>query len=292
MGCAAVDDILYVTKYPNADRKVPVLQRRREVGGLTARALLAASALGAKCAYAAILGYDDLSEFVLSELSSAGVEIETVRKESEASAMHTVAIVSEAESTRNTFFDDRRWQQVQSDWPPVAVIGSARVLLLDNYIGVAAAIRAASIARDAAIPVVADLEVQDARFFELFDMVDHPIISQPFAEKLTGQADPAVALEKLWTPERVFLAITAGQDGCWYRCGNDPQTYHQPAFRVTAADTTGCGDVFHGAYAAALAGKRPARERIQIASAAAALKAQGIVPAMEAVNRMMEHSQA
>ena len=49
---------------------------------------------------------------------------------------------------------------------------------------------------------------------------------------------------------------------------------HQPAFKIKAIDTTGCGDVFHGAYAAALARGMSAPERIRFASAAAALKAE------------------
>ena len=48
---------------------------------------------------------------------------------------------------------------------------------------------------------------------------------------------------------------------------------HEPAFEVNAIDTTGCGDVFHGAYAAALSRGLATRDRIRFASAAAALKA-------------------
>jgi sugar/nucleoside kinase (ribokinase family) len=44
---------------------------------------------------------------------------------------------------------------------------------------------------------------------------------------------------------------------------------------VTVVDTTGCGDVFHGAYAAGLSRGLALPERIRFASAAAALKARG-----------------
>ncbi len=49
--------------------------------------------------------------------------------------------------------------------------------------------------------------------------------------------------------------------------------YHQPAFRVTVADTNGCGDVFHGAYAAALSEGMGMADRVRMAAAVAALKA-------------------
>ncbi len=48
---------------------------------------------------------------------------------------------------------------------------------------------------------------------------------------------------------------------------------HQPAFPVEVVDTTGCGDVFHGAYASALAEGLDLPVRVRLAAAAAALKA-------------------
>jgi len=58
-------------------------------------------------------------------------------------------------------------------------------------------------------------------------------------------------------------------------------------------DTTGCGDVFHGAYAASLARRLPLGERLRFASAAAALKAtrpggQAGIPDLQAVARFLE----
>ena len=50
-------------------------------------------------------------------------------------------------------------------------------------------------------------------------------------------------------------------------------SYHQPSFTVKEVDTNGCGDVFHGVYAAGLVKGMPAAERIRFASAVAACKA-------------------
>jgi sugar/nucleoside kinase (ribokinase family) len=68
--------------------------------------------------------------------------------------------------------------------------------------------------------------------------------------------------------------ITWGVQGCWYIGADEPQAVrHQPAFPVQVMDTTGCGDVFHGVYAAGLAQGMALPERVRWASAAAALKA-------------------
>ena len=127
------------------------------------------------------------------------------------------------------------------------------MLFVDHY-GVEGMIRAARIARDAGIPVVADLESAESPLLpELLRLVDHLVLSRDFAFQVTGETDPALAARALWAPGRRAAVVTCGSDGCWY--GSDEAAGpadHQPAFAVEAVDTTGCGDVFHGAYAAAL----------------------------------------
>jgi len=68
LGCATVDDLLFVDAYPPADGKTPVRGRQRQGGGLTATALVAAARLGARCHYAGTLGEDELSQFVEGRL--------------------------------------------------------------------------------------------------------------------------------------------------------------------------------------------------------------------------------
>ena len=74
--------------------------------------------------------------------------------------------------------------------------------------------------------------------------------------------------------------VTGGAAGCWsVSAGEGLKACHHPAFVVKATDTTGCGDVFHGAYAASLARGEPLEQRIRFASATAAVKArQSAIP--------------
>ena len=73
-------------------------------------------------------------------------------------------------------------------------------------------------------------------------------------------------------PNRACCAVTAGAQGCWYS-EHGGRVRHFPAFRVPVVDTTGCGDVFHGAYAASIARGDGIDRAIQVATATAGLKA-------------------
>ncbi len=274
IGCIAVDDLLYVEAYPAPDAKVRVRQRERQCGGLTATALVAASRLGARCAFAGVLGDDEDSRFVLDALAREGVDVEPRVRRSSARPIRSTVVVDETHHTRTIFYDLAGTVGADTASPSADVLRSARVLLIDHY-GVEGMTRAARIAREAGIAVVADFEHHEwPGFADLLALVDHLIVARPFAERLTGAASPQEAVARLWGSGRHLVAVTCGGDGCWYRdAALLDVVKHQPAFVVPVRDTTGCGDVFHGAYAAALACGMEADERIRFASAAAALKA-------------------
>jgi len=273
LGCAAVDDILYVPAYPPADGKVEVRARERHCGGLCATALVAAARLGAKCAFAGALGDDDGSRFVLDTFRRESVDTRHAVRRRAAGPVRSVIVVDERRRTRNIFYHLPDALGADAKLPAKNVILRTRVLVVDRF-GIPGMIRASRIARAAGIPVVADFEsFRLSRFRELLALVDHLIVSENFAHLFTGACTPAAAAEKLWRKDRAVVVITCGARGCWFFDSSTSKPQHVPTFRVRAVDTTGCGDVFHGAYAAGLARDLPLVERLRLASATAALKA-------------------
>jgi sulfofructose kinase len=297
LGCTAVDELLYVAAYPPADSKEQVLRRARQCGGVTAMALVAAARLGARSAFAGVLGDDEDSRFVLDKLTRAGVDVSHRLVCEGTRPIRAVIVVDEQRRTRTIFYDLAGACGADSSQPAAPVIQSACVLLVDHF-GVEGMTRAARIARAAGIPVVGDFESDEGPgFAELLKLVDHLIIPRGLAARLTGENEPAAAVDALWRQSRQLVAVTSGVEGLWYRGATDQgPPRHQPAFRVPEVDTTGCGDVFHGAYAAALAWGWKLQERLRFASAAAALKATrsggpDACPTREAVERFLsEHT--
>jgi sulfofructose kinase len=291
LGAVAVDDVICVEGYPPPDTKAQVIGRQRRFGGLTGIALVTAARLGARCAYAGTLGRDELSCFALESLKREKIDVSRVKRTASARPIHSNIVVDQRLGTRNIFFDldDVVGASIHV---PAALIRSCRVLFID-HVGVPGMIRAARLARRAGIPVVADFEVEhDPQFRQLLTLANHLILSQGFARRITGKNSAESAIRALAGPSHDVVVVTCGQEGGWYLARGWKSPKHWDAFKVNAVDTTGCGDVFHGAYAFGLARNLPLEERLELASAAAALKASreagpAGIPSLQMVRRFL-----
>ena len=295
LGVLAVDELLYVEHYPPPDSKTPVRHRERQAGGLTGTALVAAARLGAKCAYAGMLGRDELSQFVAESFRREGVDLTHVVWRDDAQPVHSFIIVDTSAHTRNIFFLRGAKTGAAPDAPPEEVIRHTRVLFADHH-GLPGMIRAARIASAAGIPIVTDIErVGGEGFEQLMELTTHLIVSRDFAEQFCAGAPVEQTVRRIRRHPAQTVVITCGAEGCWYLGEEIEEPVHQPAYPVPVVDTTGCGDVFHGAYAAALARGLPLAERIRVATATAALKAmhyggQAGIPDWAAVMQFLHRS--
>ena len=294
LGCTAVDEVICVPSFPAVDRKVQVERSFRRSGGLTGAALVTAARLGARCAYAGRLGTDEASQYIAEDFRREGVEVSHAPRSPKACVVHSTIIVGTATGSRNIFFEIKGRLGAHDSLPVAQIIRAARVLFIDHY-GMKGNFRAARIARSAGVGIVADFEGDEVPLFQdVLDLVDHLILSEGFALRITRESTSARAALALWRADRAAVIVTCGAEGCWSvsaSCGH--KAVHYPAFRVRAADTTGCGDVFHGAYAASLARGDALPSRIRFAAAAAALKAAGrVIPRLHAVNRFLRAATA
>jgi sulfofructose kinase len=126
------------------------------------------------------------------------------------------------------------------------------------------------LARDAGVPGVIDAEAPVALAAEALRLASHVAFSAQGLRDFTGSDDLAEGLARAEAAGLAWVAVTDGAAGVlWLEAG---RPRHLPAFSVAVADTLGAGDVWHGAFALALAEGRDAPAAIRFASAAAALK--------------------
>ncbi len=275
LGIVAVDDLFTVENFPEADSKNKATGVTRQGGGLTGTALVAASRLGAKCAYGGILGQDELSNWTFDELEQERIDCSLAIRSADVKPYHAVILVDTTHHTRAIIFSDEGVQPRPIDTVDEDFVSGAKVVLLDQ-LGIDVMLKTALIAKKLGILTIADIEREDhPKTRELLSQIDHLILSTSFCGKLTGKDDPVEQVKALHSgSDRACSAVTVGTKGCWYITKDKPDTVqHQPAYRVQTVDTTGCGDVFHGAYAAGLAWVWSVSYCMKFASATAALKA-------------------
>ena len=153
-------------------------------------------------------------------------------------------------------------------------IGEADVVLVDCRwpTGALHALRSAD-ARD--LPSVVDVDrAIDAdpgtETGAIMDLATHLVFSRPALTETMHDDDLVDALRRAAERTNRWVAVTDGENGVtWLEHG---RLRHQPAFHVDTLDTLGAGDVFHGAFALALAEGRREWDAVRFASAAAALK--------------------
>jgi sugar/nucleoside kinase (ribokinase family) len=268
VGCVSIDDLLYVDASPTDD-KGRIQASERQPGGNIATALVAASGLGASVAFAGRLSDREDGAVVRADLAAHGVDLEFALPDPQARPIRATVVVFQQGDRFIAYDDATTIGLLPGD--DVTPLLQARTVLLDTY---ALAPTMTALGSDVnRVLVVADVEaeVESASLRQ----VQHLVLPMAFARQLTGETEPDAIVTALWNDHRATVVVTDGADGMWFRDAARAECQYQPSFEVPVVDTTGCGDVFHGAYAVALARGLDALERLRFAAAAGAICATG-----------------
>jgi sulfofructose kinase len=295
-GISAVDDIIQLSQFPELDTKIPITLMERLAGGQCCSALVAAARQGLRCAYAGILGQNELSEFLRTTLARECIDVPTEVRYPDALPIHSFILLDSSTGKRTILYSNLGVRDLTSADVCESLVQNSRALLVDQA-GPAGTLRACKLARKWGTQIVADFERMDSEHLhDALRYIDHLIVPMRLARELTGCIDPKSAVKKLAGYGRPCTAATDGDRGCWFVL-EDGNVQHQPSFPVDVVDTTGCGDVFHGAYAAAIVREMPPQQAIEWATAAAALCAtkrggQTAIPDHTAIGRLLRQSES
>lgn len=268
VGITVMDRIYYVEGLPTEGGKY-VAKRYTEVGGgPAATAAVAAAKLGAQVDFIGRVGDDDTGNSLLAELESLGVNTRYTRRYAGAKSSQSAVIV-DAKGERIIVNYPSPDLLHDADWLNEIDFSQWDVVLADVRWHDGAK-RAFTLARRAGVMTVLDGDVTPQDISELVALSDHAAFSEPGLTRLTGIQDTVSALKKSQMLTNGHVYVTRGSEGCdWL---DDNVFRHQPGFLVEVVDTTGAGDVFHGALAFSLAGGTPIEEAVRFASGVAALK--------------------
>ena len=253
-----------------------------------ATALSACAAFGLRAAYLGAIGTDDNGRRIRQELASRGLDLSHVVTRDGANQF-AVITVDERTGERIVLWDRDERLLLQPDEVPAELIASARLVHVDD-VDERAALRAATLAREAGIPTTSDFDRVTEHTPELVAAVSMPIFAEHVLSAITGERDYERALHQLRRTHAGMLCITLGPRGSMMLVGDD--LVIEPGFAVAAVDTTGAGDVFRAGFITAfLIGAGP-REILRFANAAAALSctragALGGIPSLTEIERLV-----
>ncbi len=271
VGLNATDTVFVVPRFPPSGGKVPFTREFYSPGGQVATAMVACARLGLRAKYIGAVGDDERGRIQMDSLRASGVDISQVRQRVNCPNQSAYIVVDESTGERTVFWARPDCLALSPAEIAPADIASARLLHIDGHDTVAVE-HAARIARNAGIPVTADVDTLYPGFERVLPLIDYLIASAEFPSQWTGLADPFEALAAIQLQSGMRMAaMTLGAEGALAFCAATGTFLYSPGFVVNCVDTTGAGDIFHGAFCYAVLQQMTIADALDFSNAMAAL---------------------
>ena len=267
VGLNATDMLIRLPHYPALGSKVEFRSADILPGGQVATAVAACQQWGVRTRYVGKVGGDSAAAIHRAEFDRLGVEAHLVTAAGCASQQAVILVDDAGERTVLWKRDNRltlQPEELQREW-----IINARALHVDGH-DTAAAVAAADWAREASVPVIADLDDLYPGVEALLEKIDFLITSRDIPGRLTGKPDLRQSLPEVRKRFGCRLAAaTLGHGGVLAWDGS--RFHYAAAFQVKTLDTTGAGDIFHAGFIYGLLQEWALPRQLDFACAAAAL---------------------
>ncbi len=268
VGHCAVDHVFQVQRFPGRPTKTAAQRYQVVGGGMAANAALACARLGARVRFIGAVGPDEAGRLVREQLAAEGIDLRHLQ---EVPAGHTsaTAVIVDGEGERY-IFNHRGDALALARLPDDAAFAGCDAVLVDPR-WPAGARAALSWARAHGKISVLDADVApQADLALLVPLARWAVFSEPGLAVWSGPVAQEAALLRAIHLGASHAAVTLGAAGLMLV--SDARLHRIAGCAVPAVDTTGAGDVFHGALTLALARGLAPVPACRYASAAAALK--------------------
>lgn len=273
LGSVTADHTFRVDEIPQPPAKARARSYQLKIGGMAANAAIAATRLGGRAAYWGRLGDDGNATLMIEGLRTEGIDLTGMRQiPGGHSAVAAVLVDPVGERVTMGYRGDGLG--TDASWLPLDMLDGASALLCDPRWpeGAQAALEAAE---QRGVPTVLDGERSETRLLlDLVPRVRYAIFSATGLSNYGAGIRVPEALRKA-VSEGVtrMAAVTRGEKSTLWILRGEEAIRETPIFRIDASDTTGAGDVFHGAFALAIAEGMELEAAIRFSSAAGALRA-------------------
>lgn len=275
VGMGFLDTRLCVRRFPPLQRRENASKRWDALGGPATVGAVAVVRLGGTASFWGRRGDDPAGDRIASLLAEQGVDIEGYRAFPGMSPTCEVFIPPDGDRYLFPYLGEGL--PAAADWIPEEAVDRSCAVLIDGR-WPEGGIHVAELAAARGIPIVQDLDQDRPEVWEVARHATHVIADEDLAI-LQGGVDAVMdRIESLGA----WAAVTLGERGIAHRGGR------VPSFPVQVVDSTGAGDVFHGAFALSMAQGRSEREAMRFGCAAGALHCRfGRVPSLGEVRALL-----
>jgi sugar/nucleoside kinase (ribokinase family) len=294
VGLNATDTLLLVPHFPAYAGKVPFEEEILSPGGQVASAMVTCAKLGLQVKYIGTVGDDERGRIQIESLRESGINLDHIQVRKGCLNQSAYILVDRSTGERTVLWRRPECLRVDPEQITPDQITCARLLHIDGH-DTPAVERAAHIARKAGIPVTVDVDTLYHGFDRVLPHVDYLVASSEFPIQWTNERDPFKALEMIQDEYKMRVAaVTLGAHGALAR--SEGRFVYSPAFVVNCVDTTGAGDVFHGAFCYSVLKRMSMCEALDFSNALAALNctalgARGGIRSREEARALMDRAE-
>ena len=275
IGSSNTDLIIRVPRIPKAGETLLGGEFMTAAGGKGANQAVGAARSGGKAALIARVGTDAFGDRAIKSLRRDGVDVTCVfRDKRAASGVAHIFVARDGENSIAVAGGANGRLSPADVRKAAGVIRTAAVLVAQLETPLATVIAAALAAAKAGVPVILNPAPAQALPNRLLKLISILTPNETEAElltgiKVTGEAAAARACAKLRSRGVRTVILTMGARGAYLADAGEQLLV--PGFKVKTVDSTAAGDIFNGALSVALAERKPLRDAVWFANAAAAL---------------------
>lgn len=295
LGQASLDFLGRTSSFPRENEKSELQNMEMQCGGPASTAMVALARLGIRTSFLGCVSDDFFGQEIVKGLEKEGVDFTFVTVRPGYTSQFAFIAISPKNGDRTIFWHRGSAPPLRREEVRLASFPKARILHVDGLM-VEASVEAAHQAREMGWTIVMDAGTMREGSPDLVCLVDILIASEGFAKALVGPRAPMEkALKAIVEMGAGKAVITLGAKGSIG--SQNGKIVFQRSYPVEAVDTTGAGDVYHGAYIYGVLQGWDMAASMRFASAVAAMKCRRIgardgIPRLEEVLSYMEESGA
>jgi sulfofructose kinase len=268
LGQCSLDFLCTIERYPAPDTKCEFDDLLVQGGGPVATALVVLVRWGVSARFSGVVCPDRFGRMIHQGLDEEGIDTSALLTREGSRSQFAFICVEKGTGSRTIFWGRPNALPFLAGDIPEEFLKDAAALHLDGLF-LDASLDLAKKAKDRQIPVILDAGTLRPGMLDLIRHTDHLIAAENFLRAYMPSSSITSRLSRIKEMGPQVVTVTLGRRGSvslW-----DDVPYELPALPVEARDTTGAGDVFHGAYIYGLLHGWAPQERIRWATVAAGL---------------------